>query len=130
MSDLDWNFLFKFGEIMSMGDQDYTKNLNYSPPMGNSGSFENYYYPFPYNPWYPYQPWSPPIYPAAPVYPAPQGWVCPVCGAANAPHVNQCPCAPVRYVWSSGTLTISGQNTGITQFAPSDTTTVKMSQDL
>lgn len=34
-----------------------------------------------------------------PAFPAPQGWICPRCGAANAPFVAQCPChqAPPSY---------------------------------
>lgn len=26
--------------------------------------------------------------------PKPTGWICPRCGAANAPFANQCPCSP------------------------------------
>ena len=34
-----------------------------------------------------------------PGFPAPTGWVCPKCGAANAPFASQCPCsaAPPAY---------------------------------
>ena len=32
--------------------------------------------------------------------PAPTGWVCPVCGAANAPWVSQCPCRNGGYSYT------------------------------
>ncbi len=41
--------------------------------------------------------------PPAPPSPMREGWVCPVCGAGNAPWVAQCPCAGM----GPGTVTIS-----------------------
>ena len=32
-----------------------------------------------------------PTFPAIPQWPAPQGWQCPNCGSAHAPHVLTCP---------------------------------------
>lgn len=70
------------------------------------------YYPGPYypGPYYPYE-WVPP----APNYPGRTGWVCPKCGAANAPHISQCPCnaTPYRITWSSdttNTISVKGSN--------------------
>lgn len=44
---------------------------------------------------------STPITPATPeppfhgpAFPAPQGWICPRCGASNAPGVMRCACGP------------------------------------
>lgn len=39
--------------------------------------------------------WPFPAWPGWPGYyqPTQTGWVCPKCHAANAPHINQCPCS-------------------------------------
>lgn len=33
----------------------------------------------------------------ATVTPNATGWICPRCGASNAPGMNQCPCSPPSY---------------------------------
>jgi len=31
---------------------------------------------------------------------SPSGWVCPLCGRVNAPHVSQCPCRTNAYPYT------------------------------
>lgn len=46
------------------------------------------------------------------------GWVCPLCGRANAPWISQCPCMPTTTwsgpIWSSSEWTFTPDHTTIT----------------
>lgn len=46
------------------------------------------------------------------------GWVCPLCGRANAPWISQCPCMPTTVwsgpIWSSTEWTSTPDHTTIT----------------
>jgi hypothetical protein len=101
---------------MSMGGQDYylVKNSDSTSTLSFAGNSiidgSPYYWWTPYWPYNPY-PYSPAPYnpvPYSPPFTVPNsGWVCPKCGASNAPHVNQCPCTTVKYTWTSNGYSIS-----------------------
>lgn len=45
--------------------------------------------------------------PSVPETPTMMGWICPKCGAGNAPHVHRCGCVPA-YTLTSNTTIMKG----------------------